>query len=109
MRASSLAVPDFGNFFNAISPNPSPPPIPSHVSFDVRWAGGEERRRVRDETFGFTGKYVAGEATIDFTATGDGSGVVYRSDATGQYNPTPAQGGAGSPAVGHERNGSFFH
>ena len=86
-----------------------PPPVPAHVSFDVRWAGHGERKRIRDETFGFVGHFATGEATISFTASNDGSGVVYTSDPAGQHNPTPAEGGAGSPAVGHERNGVFFH
>ena len=40
-RMQNVAVPDFHNFFNAISPFPST--LPGHVSFDVRWAGGGER------------------------------------------------------------------
>jgi hypothetical protein len=93
--------------FNAITPGAIS--IPSHVSFDVRWPGGDDRQTIRDETFGFTGHYVTSATTISFTASDDGSGVMYTSDPAGQYNPTPAQGGAGSPAVGHERNGVFFH
>ena len=38
-RIQNLAIPDFHDFFNAISPFPST--IPGHVSFDVR---GFERR-----------------------------------------------------------------
>jgi hypothetical protein len=52
---------------------------------------------------------MTGKATVNFTASSDRGGVVYRSDPTGQYNPSAKQGGAGSPAVGHERNGVFFH
>ena len=39
----------------------------------------------------------------------DGSSVIYVSDSSGQYNPGTGVGGAGSPAVGLERNGRFFH
>jgi hypothetical protein len=78
------------------------------VSFDVRWAGDGDRQKIRDEMFGFTGKYVAGAATISFTASQDGGSVRYFSIPDGQYNPMPPAG-AGLPAVGHERNGKFFH
>jgi hypothetical protein len=74
----------------------------------VTWAGRGERRAVHDETFGFEGRYVTGPATISFTASDDDSSVVYASDASAQRNPGPEEGGAGSPAVGHERNGRFF-
>lgn len=99
LHAEDVAVPDFSNFFNAISPSPSPPPIPSHVSFDVRWAGGGPRRTIRDPFFGFSGKFVEGPATVAFSASNDG-GVVYASESAGQ---TTIIGG-----VGHERNGRFF-
>jgi hypothetical protein len=52
---------------------------------------------------------LTGAATIAFTASPDGSGVTYIADGAGQHNPTPEEFGAGSPAVGHERNGTFFH
>jgi hypothetical protein len=52
---------------------------------------------------------VTGPTTISFTASNDGGDVIYTSDPEGQYNPTVDQGGAGPPAVGHERNGVFFH
>jgi hypothetical protein len=97
-QAEDVAVSDFGNFFNAISPSPSPQ-IPSHVSFDVRWAGGGPRQTIRDAVFGFSGKFVAGPATVTFSASNDG-GVVYTSESAGQN--TILSG------VGHERNGRFF-
>jgi hypothetical protein len=106
MRGVHVAVPDFHDFFSAISPNPAS--IPSHVSFDVRWPGGGERQRIRNEDFGFAGSYVASPTSISFTASNDRGGVVYTSDPGGQFNPTLDQLGAGSPAVGVERNGRFF-
>jgi hypothetical protein len=99
-QAAGLAVPDFHDFFNAISPSPSPAPAPSHVSFDTVWSGGGVHERVRDTDFGFVGDFVAGDATIAFTVANDGAGVTYTSDAAGQ---TTASAG-----VGHERNGVFF-
>jgi hypothetical protein len=105
-HARHLRVNDFHDFFNAVQGG-GPQPVPSRVSFDVRWHGHGKSSKVRDKTFGFEGQYVAGKTTISFSAAQDG-GVVYRSDHAGQYNPTLKQGGAGHPAVGIERNGVFF-
>jgi hypothetical protein len=102
MRASQVPVADYHDFFNAVLGG-GPAPIPSHVSFDVRWSGDGDRQKVRDEQFGFTGQYVTGAVTINFTAFNDGGAVIYRSV------PGAAQTNVGPPGVGHERNGSFFH
>jgi len=107
-HARDVAVMDFHDFLNAVHRG-GPAPVPSHVSFDVRWAGRGKRRTIRDKAFGYAGRYVTGPATITFQASNDTAGVTYASDPDGQYNPTAAQGGAGSPAVGRERNGVFFH
>jgi len=40
------------------------------VSFDVRWAGQGEQRRIRDKRFGFSGRYVTGPATVTGAVTG---------------------------------------
>lgn len=106
MRGVSVAVGDYHDFFSAISPNP--PSIPSHVSFDVRWPGGGDRRTIRDDDYKFAGTYVTSPTSISFTARNDHMGVVYTSDPDGQFNPTLDQLGSGSPAVGFERNGKFF-
>jgi hypothetical protein len=109
LHADRVPVTDYHNFLIAVGlAEPPPSPLPSHVSFDVRWSGDGDRQAIRDETFGFTGHYVTGAGTISFTASNDRGGVIYRSDPDGQYNPTVDQGGAGPPAVGHERNGVFF-
>jgi hypothetical protein len=107
LHAANVPVGDYGNFFNAITPDFTP--IPSHVSFDVRWPGGGDRQKISDETFGFTGHFVTSATTITFTASNDGVGVIYSSEPGGQFNPGTDVGGAGAPAVGHERNGRFFH
>jgi hypothetical protein len=107
MHAKHVAVRDFHDFIHAVLGG-GPKPRPSHVSFDVRWIGGGRHRKIRDKTFGFRGQYVTGPARISFTARDDSSNIVFRSIAKGQYNPTVKQGGAGSPAVGVERNGVFF-
>ena len=105
MRVEALKIGDYHDFFSAVS---GATPLPSRVSFDVEWAGGGAPVHLRDETFTFVGDYVPGPATISFVASDDGSGITYWSDAEGQYNPTLEQGGAGDPAVGTERNGSYF-
>ena len=98
LHLEDVAVPDYFNFFNAISDNPNS--APSHVSFDVRWRGGGGHQKIRDDVFGFTGTFVPGSATIAFAASNDGLGVTYASD-TGAQNTISA-------GVGHERNGVFF-
>jgi len=98
-RMQDVAVPDFRNFFNAISPVPSS--LPGHVSFDVRWSGGGETQEIRDPVFGFEGTYTGGDATIMFRVYDDNRrGVVFTSDPAGQTTV--------SAGVGHERNGVFF-
>jgi hypothetical protein len=98
-RIQNLTVPDFHDFFNAISPFPSM--RPGHVSFDVRWTGGGEPIEIRDDVFGFEGTYIGGEATIMFRAYDDARrAVIYTSNPSGQTTV--------SAGVGSERNGSFF-
>ena len=104
-RVEALKIGDYHDFFSAVSGGT---PVPSRVSFDVVWHGGGSPVRLRDETFTFEGDYVPGPATISFVGSNDGSGVTYRSDPEGQYNPTLEEFGAGDPAVGRERNGAFF-
>ena len=107
-RASNVRVKDYHDIINAVT-GAKRKPIPSHVSFDVRWHGHGKHRKIRDTKFGFEGSYITGRATINFTAAHIGSGVTFRSASAHQYNPTAKQGGAGSPAVGHQRNGRYFH
>lgn len=104
-RVEALKVGDYHDFFNAVSGGT---PLPSRVSFDVVWMGGGSPVQLRDETFTFEGDYIPSPARISFVASDDRSGIVYRSEAEGQYNPTLEQGGAGDPAVGTERNGRYF-
>ena len=97
---ANVAVPDFHDFFNAVSPSPDPAPVPSHVSFDVRWQGGGQRQKISDTTFDFAGEYVSGDAHITFSAYNNGTGVTYTAVADGQKTV--------SAGVGRERNGVFF-
>jgi hypothetical protein len=98
-HASGYSVPDYGNFFNAISPHPKNVK-PSKATFDVHWHGGYDPKQIRDAKFGFTGTFISGGGSISFTTKNDGSPVVYRSEPAGQkvlYAGT-----------GTERNGVFF-
>jgi hypothetical protein len=97
-RVQNLAVPDFHDFFNAISPFPAT--RPGHVSFDVRWAGGGESTEIRDDVFGFEGTFVGGPATITFRAYDDARRAVIFTSDPGQTTV--------SAGVGLERNGVFF-
>ena len=99
-KVENMPMPDYHDFFNSLSPNPTK--VPGHVSFEVTWAGGGERVKFRDSTFDYGVEVITGPATITFTASDDGGSEVYRSDAAGQGNPL-------DPIVGHERNGVFFH
>jgi hypothetical protein len=94
----NVALPDFHDFLNAISP--SPETRPGHVSFDVHWPGDGDRQTIRDDTFNFTGTYISGTVSIQFTATDDSTGITYTSDSAQQ---TTVSGG-----IGHERNGIFY-
>jgi hypothetical protein len=100
-QGQSVKVTDFHDFFNAVLGG-GPTPVPSRVSYDVRWSGGGRRQAIRDSTFGFVGEYVPGTASITFEAMDEHGTVIYRSGAAGQSN-------VGQPAVGTERNGVFFH
>jgi hypothetical protein len=107
LRVQALKIPDYHDLLNSFGVVPGPPPVPSRVSFEVRWAGHGAPVDLHDTTLGFSGHYVPGPVTISFTASNDDSSVVYRSDAAGQSNPGPPD--AGPPAVGTEQNGVFFH
>jgi len=101
-RGQSVKVTDYHDFFNAVGIVNGPTPLPSRVSYDVRWSGTGASQAIRDATFGFVGDYVPSKASISFVAMDDHGTVIYRSDPDGQSN-------VGQPAVGTERNGVFFH
>ena len=77
-HARNVRLKDYHDIVNAIAGG-GPRPVPSHVSFDVRWHGHGRHRRIRDKKFGFEGRLITGRTTV-----------------------------AGSSAIGHERNGVFF-
>ena len=94
-----LAVPDFHDFLNAVSPSPAS--RPGHVSFDVRLARQIPARQTVDtrQDVRLRGEFVPCEVTIDFRVKDDHSDVVYTSVGHGQTTV----GGA----IGFERNGVF--
>jgi hypothetical protein len=100
-RGQSVKVTDFHDFFTAVGLG-SATPVPGRADYDVRWAGGGPTVSANDSDYEFVGEYVTSSATITFTVSDDGSGVVYTSgDPAAQTNPDPA-------GVGIERNGVFF-
>jgi hypothetical protein len=107
LHGESVKVDDYHDFFSAIGFGDATP-VPARVSYDVLWQGGGSSQTIRDETYGFVGDFVPGPAAITFEAQDVHGETIFRSDAAGQYNPGPEEGGAGSPPVGTERNGVFF-
>jgi hypothetical protein len=101
-KVDNMPMPNFHDFGNSISPNPTS--VPGHVSFEVTWTGGGGRARFRNDEFDYAAELVYGSATISFSASDDGGNEVYTSDAAGQYVPWPWV-----PAAGKERNGAFFN
>ena len=102
MRATSLRLGDYGDFVNSISPNPTS--IPSHATFDVRFAPAGAPVVIHDDTFGFAATYIPTRAELSFTARnvhGEHAHVTYRS-LPGEEQTTVSGG------VGTERNGVFF-
>jgi hypothetical protein len=66
----------------------------------VTWSGNGDHKTIRDETFGFEGSFIGGSSAISFTASDDGTGVTYTSDAEGQVTV--------GAVIGTEQNGVFF-
>ena len=99
LRVNELAVPDYHDFFNAVSPTPDPAPVPSHVSFEVSWPGHGDVTEIDDDVFDFSGRFIISDATIEFTARNDNVGVIYQSNPGGQISF--------DAGVGRERNGIF--
>ena len=52
LRGHNVAVADYHDIINAIFGG-GPAPVPSHVSFDVRWSGHGHPQHISDATFGF--------------------------------------------------------
>lgn len=92
-----LAIPDFGDFVNAILPGAAS--VPATVSFDVRWHDIQSRYNESSSDFGLAGEFVVTKASIEWSSIQ--SGFSFQSD--------PASASVTDYAiVGHERNGVFF-
>jgi hypothetical protein len=98
MSVPNMPLRDFHDIINAISPDPVS--VPARATFDVTWRPAGPLTRIRDDTFGFSGRYIPTAATVRFAVQDSGSGVVYTSNDAGQVTV--------SGGVGHERNGVFF-
>jgi hypothetical protein len=95
---NDVHIPDFHDFFNAVSPHPRR--RPSVVDFDVEYTATGPQADIRDKKFGFTGQFAPADLHIEFAARNLDSDVSYHSVSDGQVTV-----GGG---IGQERNGIFF-
>jgi hypothetical protein len=103
MHLDNWAVPDFHDIFNSIGvTQPSMPPIPSIVSFDIRWSGKAAPVAIRDATNRFVGSYIDSLATIAWSASQPSTNFAYQSDPAATSTTV-------SGVIGQERNGVFFN
>jgi len=102
MHLEHWAIPDFTDIFNSAGLTQPPlAPIPSIVSFDVRWRGKAAPVPFRDTTNHFVGDYVDSTATITWSAEQRATDFSFAShDAK---DTTTVSG-----VIGRERNGVFF-
>ena len=96
LAVNNLELEDYFNVVNALMDGPS---NPATVSFEVHWAPGMSRFKVRDETFGVAGQFIRNTATMAWAASS--AGQSYASDPENTSASVSGQ-------VGHERNGVFF-
>jgi hypothetical protein len=106
-HATNMAIPDFRDFPNSLGVSDKPAaPIPSFVSFDVRWTAkpGAKLTPVTDTTNlnRFTGKYLDSTASIVWSARQPSTGYKF---ATNRGDTTLK---TVSAVIGRERNGKFF-
>ena len=95
-KVKNLVIRNFPDFNTALSGDPGAPAV---VSFEVRWFAVEERLNLKDETTGFGGAFVRGQARMAWTAR------------VGQYlfESDPIETSSSDFAeLGTERNGSYF-
>ena len=81
---TDISALDYFSIPGAFSRGPS---APASVSFQMHWASGNNRHRVRGTVNGFDADFVLHTATMAWTAT---------------------SGGPFCGKIGHERNGVFF-
>ena len=96
---TNLAITDFHDFANSITPNPPIPPVPATVSFDTRWKATKPLAQVRDATNGFVGDFMNSQATIVWSM--NEANFSFVSDGAETSKTV-------SGVIGQERNGKFF-
>ena len=93
---NNLEMEDYFNVVNALNDGKS---NEATVSFEVHWAPGMKRFKVRDETTGMAGEFVKNSATMAWSV--ESAGKAHLSGPEETSSSVSAQ-------VGHERNGVFF-
>jgi hypothetical protein len=99
-QMTNLAMPDFHDIVNSLSPNPTS--TPGFVSFDVRWQATSGLMTLRDASVGFTGEFRKSTATIWWSANEPAQQFQFESD------PAATSTTVNTAVMGHERNGRFF-
>jgi hypothetical protein len=99
-QMTNLAMPDFHDIVNSLSPNPTS--TPGFVSFDVRWHATSGLMTLRDASAGFTGEFRKSTATIWWSANEPAQQFQFVSD------PAATSTTVNTAVMGHERNGRFF-
>ena len=95
---SNFATRDFDTTGNSIMGGPSDPAV---VSFEMVWPGhGQPVVQTDGSTFSFDS--VIGSATVEWSALNEATGRRFQSDPASTSHTEFA-------AVGHEKNGVFFH
>ena len=98
VRVRDVRVTDFHDIGNALFGG-GPAPVPAVVTYEVHWAGVDERVNIESPTYGFAGEFVRNSAQMEWSAIrGDYSFV---SDPASTSSSIFAE-------LGTERNGSFF-
>jgi hypothetical protein len=97
LHTNDFAIEDYHDVINALKDGPS---LEAKVSFDVRWKGGGDHVKVHDETNHFEGRYVEGNAIIEWSGETE-NGQFFKSDPANTSTSKFSE-------VGRERNGVFF-
>jgi hypothetical protein len=91
---------DYGTFPNALALGALGAPVPTDVSFEMRWSGPISRMvSVSDSDHGFRGLFMENSATLSWTASR--AGFTFASDPASTSSTVFAQ-------LGQESNGIFF-
>jgi len=104
MRLGNWAIPDYTDILNSAGVTKPPlAPIPSTVSFDVRWRRqpGATLVPIRDATNGFVGQFIDSLATIAWSAQQPSTHFAFTSAPASSSTTV-------SGVIGRERNGRFF-